>query len=92
MTPTEMDAQIPPENTTRHAISVSLGQRLFYRDDVTPHQEWSGLTWSDLGSNGNCHPYTSLLSEAPYMHVSKAYSSGKQKLSPIYTDAKYKGD
>ena len=92
MTPIMWDQQVIPQHTTRHALSVKLGCKVFYRDDVTPHQKWNGLCWSDLGLNGDCHPYTSLLSDEPYMHVSKSYNQASQDQSPIYTDARYKGD
>ena len=71
MTPQEMNNQQVPQGATRHAMSVSLGMIKFYRDDVTPHQEWNGMCWTDLGLNGNCHPYTTPLSDKPYLHVPK---------------------
>lgn len=81
MTPAEMDAQVIPPHTTRHALSVSQGCKVFYRDDVMPHQVWNGLCWSDLGLNGNCHPYTSPISELPYLHKTrdKNYMPVKQR-------------
>ncbi len=94
MTPSEWNKQTIPEHATRHALSPRLGCKVFYRDDVTPHQEWNGLTWCDIGLNGNCHPYSSPLNEEPYLAPYKHAYPGAVKPTEYYPDrnSNYVGD
>ena len=85
MTPQEMQQQVVPQGTTRHAFSVKLGMRIFYRDDVTPHQEHNGFVWCDIGLNGNCHSYSTPIDEEAYLPVPKYKTINYGKATPLWS-------
>lgn len=74
MTPAEMDLQVPPHGATRHAMSIRLGQRVFYTDT----HAWNGFRWFEVGDTT---PYSSPLDEPAFLPVYKSgYYMGRTNL------------
>lgn len=79
MTPQEWDNQQVPHGATRHALSLSMGKRVFYTDTSF----WNGFAWAEISDAMTC---SSPLNEKPFLKTSaiKKYS-GIAAPTPIYS-------
>ncbi len=63
MTPQEWDMQEVPQGATRHALSISMGKRVFYNNTSF----WNGFSWVETS---DAMTRSSPLSEKPFLKTS----------------------
>ena len=68
MTPSEWDSQQIPQGATRHALSISMGKRVFYNDTSF----WNGFAWVETS---DAMTRSSPLSEKPFLKTSATKGS-----------------
>ena len=68
MTPSEWDSQQIPQGATRHALSISMGKRVFYNDTSF----WNGFSWVETS---DAMTRSSPLSEKPFLKTSAIRAS-----------------
>ena len=68
MTPQEWDMQEVPQGATRHALSISMGKRVFYNDTSF----WNGFAWVETS---DAMTRSSPLSEKPFLKTSAIRAS-----------------
>ena len=68
MTPQEWDSQQIPQGATRHALSISMGKRVFYNDTSF----WNGFSWVETS---DAMTRSSPLSEKPFLKTSAIRAS-----------------